>query len=537
MQCLKQFSKWLVMLTMVVSLTGCYMTAAFLGFVDSNGNLKISGPAVSLQRCFLGDPLGKQDQFIENGEKFFNSSWLSCSGAFLAFVLGSLQDVQTHGFIALRGNAALLTLLAIDPLIIQVPAGTSSFSGGYSGPINGDLQVNNQGQCVATGPYEQLCAEPGQMLITVELPDDESAAIPEFGLSNVIFNLDMKLAEAADTQVKIVSTVKAYDGEAVYYIPAMPNVLSFEDVPVVNISRASGFQEIGPELTDLHQGDHVNIVNYSDYQINSSISGSWYNPDFDGQGWNIQVIADDLALAYWFSYDQTAGKQAWFYGLGRIQGSKITFSDVRRPEGAEFGAGFNPDDVQQPKWGTMTFVFDDCNSGYMVYGGDTGYYSGDMAIQRLTDLSGHSCAVKAGQDEQKAVTGLSSGPFYDPSHNGEGWLLELMNESTAIVYWFTYDQSGEQAWFVSVGEIAGDVINFDSVLRPNGAAFGMTAFDPNDVNREDAGNMQFTLNQCGKGEMSYDLTAGGFGTGTLTLEKIINIHGDECALSKASQDK
>ena len=46
-----------------------------------------------------------------------------------------------------------------------------------------------------------------------------------------------------------------------------------------------------------------------------------------------------------------------------------------------------------------------------------------------------------------------SGFFYDPSHDGEGFVIEVTSDERAAIYWFTYDNEGNQRWFIGVGTL------------------------------------------------------------------------------------
>ena len=81
---------------------------------------------------------------------------------------------------------------------------------------------------------------------------------------------------------------------------------------------------------------------------------------------------------------------------------------------------------------------------------------------------------------QAAADVSKSGAWYDPSHDGEGFLVEILAEGNAVVYWFTYDEAGNQRWFTGTGEAAGNVIEIKQLLAGSGAKFG-DQFDPGDV--------------------------------------------------------
>jgi hypothetical protein len=124
--------------------------------------------------------------------------------------------------------------------------------------------------------------------------------------------------------------------------------------------------------------------------VSPSISGAWYDPTHNGEGWLLEILGDGQALLAWFSYDPD-GNQAWFINVGVVDGNTIMF-DLLIPSGTDFGPTFDPDEVDRPAWGTATFTFDSCNSGSMTYDSPLqGYGSGSLGLTRLTNLSGLEC--------------------------------------------------------------------------------------------------------------------------------------------------
>jgi hypothetical protein len=138
--------------------------------------------------------------------------------------------------------------------------------------------------------------------------------------------------------------------------------------------------------------------------INGAISGSWYNPDQNGQGWVIEVggtPSDNIQfLSYFYGYDNN-DEQLWLIsGSAIIDGATVT-AQVYRTSGSGFGGDFDPSkfalgDVV----GSMTFEFNHCDSG-TVY-----FVSADMAtlpdfttdITRITNIHSLDCnLLLAGQ--------------------------------------------------------------------------------------------------------------------------------------------
>jgi len=150
--------------------------------------------------------------------------------------------------------------------------------------------------------------------------------------------------------------------------------------------------------------------------ISGGFTGNWFNADTSGQGFQLQVLPDGKAVAFWFTYDAN-GNQVWLIGNNDIQGNRLEL-DMARPVGARFGANFDSDDVQLQPFGTVTMTFDDCNSGTVNWqSSDAQFGSGSMPIERLTSSAGVSCTASV-VDNRKATD-----PVLD-------FYVRLINEGT-----------------------------------------------------------------------------------------------------------
>jgi hypothetical protein len=133
--------------------------------------------------------------------------------------------------------------------------------------------------------------------------------------------------------------------------------------------------------------------------INGAITGSWYNPDLNGQGWVVEVVSNpsgpDQFVVYFYGYEN--GEQLWLIGSGSgIEGNTATV-DVIRTSGADWGNAFNPDDVTLDTVGTMSFEFNDCNSASVTFTpGDTSLSAFSTDMVRLTNIAGQDCQLLAG---------------------------------------------------------------------------------------------------------------------------------------------
>lgn len=121
-----------------------------------------------------------------------------------------------------------------------------------------------------------------------------------------------------------------------------------------------------------------------------------------------------------------------------------------------------------------------------------------------------------------------TGAWYDPAHNGEGFLVELLDEQSAVVYWFTYDGEGDQRWFIGNGVIEGDQIVFDELLAGSGARFG-EEFNPADVVLSPVGQLTLQWSDCNTASASYVVEGQ---EGSQSLVRLTGLAGRDCGTSQ-----
>ena len=95
-----------------------------------------------------------------------------------------------------------------------------------------------------------------------------------------------------------------------------------------------------------------------------------------------------------------------------------------------------------------------------------------------------------------------SGIWADPSHDGEGFALEVFDANSAGVYWFTYDRDGSQRYFVGVGRVVGPRIVFQGLVTSAGGRLG-GGFDPASVTRRAEARLVLSFDDCNAGHAEY----------------------------------
>jgi hypothetical protein len=264
-------------------------------------------------------------------------------------------------------------------------------------------------------------------------------------------------------------------------------------------------------------------------------TGSWFNPARAGEGWTLEMLPDGSVAVVWYTFLPGEGDtgQAWVLGQGGVvEGNRIRFTTVYTARGGRFGPTFDPAAVVLEPWGTLEFTFTSCDAGTMSYTGPAAYGSGSHPIARLIAVRELGCAGErlrnATGSRAAAALRAFSGSWLDPTHGGEGWVVEALSATTAGVYWFTYTPDGtRQAWLLGLGTMDGDRLVIPEMQRPVGTAFG-DAFDPGDVRREAWGSLTFQFTGCNTASVTYASTQPGYGSGALNAVRLTALASATC---------
>lgn len=120
-----------------------------------------------------------------------------------------------------------------------------------------------------------------------------------------------------------------------------------------------------------------------DAQPNVGLTGAWFDPETDGQGWNL-LHTNDGVFGFFYGYSEV-GAPRWLIADTEAValGEAISF-DLRFAEGGTFDDPVAPAGLQ--KWGTVTFNFDGCQQAEAVLEGEDG--SQTQQLVKLADTEG-----------------------------------------------------------------------------------------------------------------------------------------------------
>jgi hypothetical protein len=288
-----------------------------------------------------------------------------------------------------------------------------------------------------------------------------------------------------------------------------------------------------------HSATHEDSVEtlISPLWVGPAFSGSWYSPDRSGEGFILQVLDNGSALLLWFTYPPagSTASLAWIYADGgAVEGDRILFSSAVTTRGGRFGATSGGVQAQRIPWGTVEFRFTSCNAGEVTFAGPAAWGSGTRQLVRLTELAELGCAgrTRISASGARVIEGLRqrSGAWYNPGSDADGWAIEELPTGGALVYWFTHDAAGEQAWTYGEATSSGDRIQVTN-YRPMGTRFG-SGFDASRVMLTSWGTLDLAFNGCDRGTLGYASLDATFGSGTLAPSRLTTLASAACHAQK-----
>jgi hypothetical protein len=129
-------------------------------------------------------------------------------------------------------------LVFYDPLILQVPAGSTDFAGSYlhtSSAANGQLSITSGLSSIRADASRTIAAEPGMQLVIIDFP----AGAPTTGSFAFNFNFRPPVG-AASVPIKGMFTGRVESRGQTYYPPVFPCTTNFATIPPINVPLPNG---------------------------------------------------------------------------------------------------------------------------------------------------------------------------------------------------------------------------------------------------------------------------------------------------------
>lgn len=265
----------------------------------------------------------------------------------------------------------------------------------------------------------------------------------------------------------------------------------------------------------------------SDQVLLPAQSAAYFDSGRSGEGIFVELLDNGKAIVYVFTYPPDGKGQSWMLGIGDQLGSGIVVKQMFLPTGPSFGPGFDPGELVMNPFGGLSFGFPSCGTNDFtgILNIPPGTVEGYDELLLDTNYSQLAEIIDCQTGERSANSGFS-GSWYDPSHNGEGIILEVLKNGSVIVQWFTFDKAGKQMWVQGTGTITAGVLTVNNLFTTAGTAYG-AGFDPQDVTQIPWGTLTMEFMSCSEVTLKYNSSAG-FGSGTLNMTKLTRLMGIPC---------
>ena len=192
--------------------------------------------------------------------------------------------------------------------------------------------------------------------------------------------------------------------------------------------------------------------------INGAFTGSWYDPDQNGQGWVVEIVGrasgQQEFLSFFYGYDDM-GEQLWLItGASVIDGNQVT-ADLYRTSAAGFGAAFDPGSFALGDVvGSVTFEFESCDSGTVTFTAAGGSELTDFEsdVIRLSNIATMECVLLQGGQVDRVGRPFISESIpegmrddYGSNSDPDTWFIAYRPEILATLNRFA-TADGDPAW-------------------------------------------------------------------------------------------
>ena len=164
---------------------------------------------------------------------------------------------------------------------------------------------------------------------------------------------------------------------------------------------------------------------------------------------------------------------------------------------------------------------------YLVYVDDAGRSLLCSRTRRTVDAAADLAALGTGQPPQPAPAddvarhAKFDGGWYNPARDGEGLLIDVLEDGRAAVYWFGYqaDVASAQSWLHGIGQFDGHRLHIAELTQPVGGGFGET-YNAAAVERVVWGELSLQFDPEGGATARWRSVLPGYGSGELSLQRL-----------------
>ena len=126
----------------------------------------------------------------------------------------------------------------------------------------------------------------------------------------------------------------------------------------------------------------------------------------------------------------------------------------------------------------------------------------------------------------RGIQGEANGLFFSSDADGHYVFIQQTNATDYLIYWYTFDRIGRQAWVWATGQRQGNVISAKAYISQGGTLEPGSA--PTGQEIENWGRVRINLLGCEEAVFSYASTRNEFGSGKFRLERLALVDALGC---------
>ncbi len=178
----------------------------------------------------------------------------------------------------------------------------------------------------------------------------------------------------------------------------------------------------------------------SPFSENNSISGATFITFMDFEGMAAPAAVNT--------------NQLWVVGLADMTGLTISLDADAFvfATGGLFGDAFDPAKVTLHSFGSLAIELTDCAEASLTFNteGNAAIGSGGYPLQKIgINRSLTECQALGFDATTTSIDALTGAWFGGPARDGEGFFIDVLENNTAVVSWFTYGAADTNTPFVS----------------------------------------------------------------------------------------
>jgi hypothetical protein len=404
-----------------------------------------------------------------------------------------------------------------------------------TGAVAGSIVLVKRGECTFASKWQNVFDAGGVAMVVVDnVPSSDDGSIARDSSMALDRNLAIPLWSVSQSDGNLIRPLLPLDDVHLGYdidAPArgtnqgLVNLQASTENTRANVSHFSTSMfprsVMNPSLTNTAYQGMIDMLpeflHDMGWQTSESrlahYSGNWFNPDRDGEGCQL-TMDQNQALPVLTCYYYRDGEQFWIIGTGQHLGDRFEFDPMFITSGADFGSGFDADDVQISEWGSVRIDLIDCNNArFSLFPNDDDLPEFVTTKTRIVPVQ---CNIRSSQQPNR----LLNGNYYDPDRDGEGLQLALeANPNVWALSFYTY-LNGKQVWMIGAGERSGNTIHFDPMSITSGGQFGPD-FNPDDIEVTTFGTITLEFSDCNNLEVTIGSVLPEFESSQRNMTRIV----------------